>query len=439
MVPDPLAHTRASACSTDLEEEFGIPLRHALRRVDRARGFPDAEARSIAMHEFGDMGEARRYIDAVDQAIDHAERQKDIMDKITRSLHHAVRRLWRAPLFTVTSVLTLTIGIGACALMMSLVSTVLLKPLPYARPERIEMIWGYYPGADLGFPEQPTHGRVFTVIRDNIQAFETVAAFRAASYNLGDATDPERLDGIQATGEFFPTLGVVPELGYFFKRENETPGNDRVAVLSDGLWRRRFGADAHVLGRAITLNPEPYTIIGVAGPGFAFPRGSEMPGDFQFAATSDVWVPLLPATRGPSDLAIVGRLRPGATFAAARNDMDRTIDIVDRTLAVPKGQIQQSLVPLRTQVVGHVELMLVSLLAGVVLVLIIACVNTAQLLLAQLQVRRREMAVRAALGASTRMLAVEVFAEVLVLTLIGGAAGVALGVAGQRFASGVWR
>jgi len=139
----------------------------------------------------------------------------------------------------------------------------------------------------------------------------------------------------------------------------------------------------------INLNAEPYTIIGVAGRGFAFPRGSEMPGDFQFAAVPDVWVPLKPPTGGITDLAIVGRLRAGVTEAAARQDMDRVMAVVRRTVPVIKNsRPDETLVPLREQLVGGVEQMLISLLAGVVLVLTIACVNTAQLLLAQLHSRR---------------------------------------------------
>jgi hypothetical protein len=180
------------------------------------------------------------------------------MANVARSLRHAARRLRRAPVFTITSVLTLAIGIGACALMMSVVSTILLKRLPYGQPDRLEMIWGYYPDANLGFREQPTHGIVFSIIRDNTQAFESIAAFRGASYNLGDATNPERLDGVQATGEFFQTLGVAPEIGRFFERANETLGSDHVAILSDAAWRRRFGGDPNVIGRALILNAEPY-------------------------------------------------------------------------------------------------------------------------------------------------------------------------------------
>src|SRR5581483_2058592 len=173
------------------------------------------------------------------------------MDNIVRVVRQAARQLRRTPLVSIASILTLAIGIGASTLMMSVVSTVLLKPLPYGDPDRIVMSWGWYPNANLGFPEQPTHGAVFSLMRDNTQAFESLAAFRGAPFNLGDVVSPERLDGIEATGEFFAALGVTPEIGHFFERANETPGFDRVAVLSDALWRGRFGADPQVVGRVL--------------------------------------------------------------------------------------------------------------------------------------------------------------------------------------------
>src|SRR4051812_4721556 len=329
------------------------------------------------------------------------------------------------------SVLTLAIGIGASALMLSVVSTILLKPLPYADPDRIEMLWGSYPDANLGAPEQPTHGAVFSIIRDNTKAFESVAAFRGASLNLGDSTAPERLDGVVATGEFFQALGVTAGMGRFFERANEFPGEDHVVVLGGALWRRRFGGDTSIIGRVLTLNGEPYTVIGVARAGFAFPRGSEMPGAFQFAATPELWVPLKPPQEGIADLAIVGRLRAGMTHLAARQDTDRVMAVVERSIPVAKNsRPRELLVPLRHQITGDVTQMLMSLMGGVALVLLIACVNTAQLLLARLQTRRREVAMRAALGATRVRLAGEVMAEVVLLVAAGGAAGIALGSSG---------
>jgi len=355
------------------------------------------------------------------------------MDTIARVIRHAARQLWRAPVVSVASILTLAIGIGACALMMSVISTVLLKPLPYHDPDRLVMSWGWYPNANLGFPEQPTHGAVFSIMRDNTQAFAALAAFRAASFNLGDSTSPERLDGIEATGDFFAALGVAAQIGRFFERTNEAPGFEHVAVLSDAVWRRRFGSDPNVLGRTLTLNAEPYTVIGVATAGFAFPRGPEMPGNFQFATTPDLWVPLRPPTSGVADLAIVGRLRPGVSVPAAREDMDRVMAVVQRSIPVVKSSRPgELLVPLRQQVVGDVQAMLASLLAAVLLVLVIACVNTAQLVLAQLHGRRRDLAIRAALGSSTGRLAGELSAEIALLVAAGGVAGVGAGIAGLK-------
>jgi putative ABC transport system permease protein len=135
--------------------------------------------------------------------------------------------------------------------MMSLVSSILLEPLPYERPGQLQMVWGYYPDANLGFPEQPTHGRVFSIIRDDTRAFESIAAFRGASLNLGDTNNPERLDGVEATGDFFHTIGVSTQIGRFFERANELPGANHVIVLSDAIWRRRFGADREIVGRVL--------------------------------------------------------------------------------------------------------------------------------------------------------------------------------------------
>src|SRR3954471_13449194 len=349
------------------------------------------------------------------------------MEDAMRILLHAARRLWHAPLFSVISVLTLAIGIGASALMLSVVSTILVKPLPYGEPDRIEMVWGSYPDANLGVPEQPTHGAVFSIIREHTKAFESIAAFRGTPLNLGDSSAPERLDGVAATGEIFQALGVTAAMGRFFERANETPGEDHVVVLSDALWRRRFGADKGIIGRVLTLNGEPYTVIGVARAGFAFPRGSEMPGNFQFAAMPELWVPLKPPSEGIADLAMVGRLRAGTTHFAARQDMDRVMAVVERSIPVVKNSRPRALlVPLRHQITGDVTQMLMSLIGGVALVLLIACVNTAQLLLARLQIRRREVAMRAALGATRLRLAGEVMAEVVLLVAAGGAAGIAL-------------
>src|ERR1043165_7770525 len=173
------------------------------------------DAQAAARRQFGNTIRLREERRALQRVLS--------LEPMWTDLGHAARQLRRAPLVSVASILTLAIGIGACALMMSVISTVLLKPLPYGDPDRVVMSWGFYPNANLGFPEQPTHGAVFSIMRDNTQAFAALAAFRAASFNLGDRTNPERLDGIEATGDFFAVPGVASQIGHFFERANETP------------------------------------------------------------------------------------------------------------------------------------------------------------------------------------------------------------------------
>jgi putative ABC transport system permease protein len=426
-----LPRRSARRISQDFDRELAFHIDMRIAELV-ARGTDPLEARRIASAESGDLDEARQYVGAIDTETELVAHRRLTMDGIAQEALGAVRRLRRSRGFTVTAVLTLSLGIAACGLMLNIVSGVLLSPLPFRDAGQVTMIWGYTPQLNLGYSEQPIHGTYFTVIRDNATAFSSVAAFRARALNLGDIASPERLDGIEATGEFFQVMGVSAEAGQFFARPNETPGSDRVVVISDALWRRRFAGDRSIVGQSISLNAEPYTVIGVAPAGFSFPRGAEMPPDFQFPAASDVWIPLRPPTRGPSDLALVGRVRPGLTLEAARKDLSRVQAIEERLIPQGKGYFGTQLTPLRTQIVGKTEPMLVSLMVAVALLLLLACVNIAQLQLAQLQQRRRELAIRSALGASHGRLAAAFVTEVLVLTVTSGLIGTALVWVGMR-------
>jgi predicted permease len=352
------------------------------------------------------------------------------MSEIGRSIVHALRRLRRAPLFSLTAMTTLALGIGACSLMFSILSTVLLKPLAFQDPSRVVMIWGDVPQANLGFAEQPIHGRQYKLMRENMRAFAFMSAFRARAINLGDGTSPERLDGIETTGGFFEALGVGPTMGRFYSEAEETPGNDKVAVISDGLWRRRFNSNPAIVGQVIQLDGEPYSVIGVAPRGFAFPRGAEMPGSFQLPPQSEIWVPLAPPTRGPSDMALVGRMAPGATLATANEDLKRMTGLMEEIIPQGKGFFNNRAVPIETQLQAGVAPMLWSLLAAAALVLLVSCVNVAQLFLSQLQRRRRDLAIRAALGASAGRRMLELAVEVVILVLSAGVIGAALGAGG---------
>lgn len=410
---------------SDFEEE--LSFHHDMRVAELLdQGRSRAEAEAIVARESGDVDDARRYVNSTDHATESTERRRDLARDTLSDIRTVARRLARTPAFTVTALMTLALGVGACVLMFNIIAAVLIAPLPFKNADRIVMVWGDVPQVDLGFPELPIGGRYFSDIRANAHDFASIAAFRAGPFNLETADAPQRVDGVEATGDFFDALGVAPALGRFFTRENEAAGNDGVVVISDELWHRSFGGDPRVLGRVVTLNARPYTIIGVAPAGFGFPRASEMPGSFQFPARSLLWVPLDPPKRGPSDLALVGRLRDGVSLSRARADLDRVRAIEERLVPQGKGWFGTMVVPLHTQLVGHAEPMLVSLLAAVGLLLALACLNTAQLQVARLQARRRELAVRAALGASGGRLASELAIEVIVLVLAGGALGTLL-------------
>ncbi len=352
-----------------------------------------------------------------------------MLSDLTSDLRGAVRALRRHPLFSTSIVGVLGIGIGAAALIFSVVSGILLRPLPFARADDVVMIWGDIPQIHLGFREIPIGGRYFTTMRTNATAFTSLAALRAKLYNLDRSGGPERVDGAEVTGEFFQTIGVAPALGRGFQRADETPGS-HVVVVSWTLWQERLGGDPLVVGSQLVLNGEPYTVVGVAPAGFAFPRGSEMPANFELSAATQIWVAMAPPRRGPSDLMVIGRLQRGVGLAAAEEDLSRLTRIQEALIPQGKGWFGTRALPLRTQMVGEAKPILLVLLAAVGLLLAIACANAGQLLLARLAERRRELAIRESLGASTTRLVRSALVEALALTCLAGAVGGVASVAG---------
>jgi len=395
-----------------------------------AQGMSEADARAQVARESGDLADARRYVSSADAASERARHRRIRMEHVTQELRHALRRLARERAFTLTAVSTLALGLAACVLMFNIVDAVLLSPLPFRQPERVVMVWQYVPSLGAGDALQPIGGKQLTVMRDNMPSFESVAGFRARPMNLGEDALPERIDAIQATGDFFAAVGVRPELGRFFSRSDEIPRETRPVVLSDALWRRRFGGDTHIIGRTIALNSEPYVVAGVAPPGFAFPRGAEMPPTFEFPARAELWVPIAPPAGGPEDMAIIARLRPGTAIVRARGELDQVTETMRKIYPGAKAFFGTEAVPLREQLVGESARLFLSLLAAVTLLLLIACVNTAQLQLAQLQRRRRDLAVRGALGAPAWRLVLGSVVDVLAVAFLAGVAGTGMALAG---------
>ncbi|MGC1105331.1 MAG: ABC transporter permease, partial [Candidatus Acidiferrales bacterium] len=355
------------------------------------------------------------------------------LETLLQDIRYSLRTLRKSPGFTTVAVLTLALGIGASTAVFSLVDAVLLKPLPFPHAERIVFPWRLPKrGLNLGFDTYPW-GRVdFLFFSRESKAFEALGAFQSDSFDLTGSGEPVRVDGLRASAGFFPSLGVSPALGRTFTDEEDRPGNEREVILGDALWRQRFGADPGILGRAIDLNGAPYTVIGVMPRGFAFPRANEMPDVFTFAPQVQIWVPLALDRRStmipnePDELAIIGRLRPGVTIAQAQADMDSMGKHLESQRRNGQGWFNSDVTLLARQAAGDTRQPLLLILAAVGVVLLIACSNVASLLLTRSLNRKRELTVRAALGAAASRLIRQLLTESLVLAAVGGLMGILL-------------
>ena len=409
------------AVEREVDDEIGAHLDLETRhRV--AAGMDPAAARRAAEAAFGPAVSAKQAVLLV-----HANPGARWPEVFAGDLRFALRSLRRHRVFSGVTLAVLALGIAAATLMFSVVSGVLLRPLPFRNPEQLVMVWGDYPDPSVAGLPEPVSGRQIKSMRENLQAFVHLSGFVSRQMNLGSGTAPQRVDGLGVNDDFFETLGVQPALGRAFRPGEELPGRDHEVVLGWALWQRSFGADRSVVGRSILLNGEQYTVVGVAPRGFAFPHSSDLPSTFQMPPATELWVPEQPPLFGPAEHAIIARVKPGTTLARAQADLDAMARIQERILPQARGWFNTRPVPLRTQVVGDVEQMLLVLLVAVGVLLAIACVNAAQLFLARLQARQGELAIRAALGASANRIARILLLESLLLTGGAGVVGTAVG------------
>jgi putative ABC transport system permease protein len=350
----------------------------------------------------------------------------NIFSNVLQDARYALRMLAKNPAFTVIAVVALALGIGANSAIFSVVDAVLLRPLPFKHPEQLVMIWEN--ATHLGFPRNTPSPANFLDWQKQARSFTGMAATAELSFNLTGVGEPERLDGRRVSANLFDLLGVSPLLGRAFVPDDDRPGT-HVALLSYSLWQRRFGSDPGVIGRAITLNGESYTVIGVT------PQSVQLPG---FENRNDqLWVPMAfppdeATQRGNHFLDVIARLKTGVTVKQAQAEMETIAARLAQQYPDYNMRIGAVVVPVHEQMVGEIKPALLVLLGAVAFVLLIACANVANLLLARAAVRQKEIALRLALGASRSRLTRQFLTESVLLALFGAGLGLLLALAGIR-------
>ncbi|MGH9831801.1 MAG: ABC transporter permease [Blastocatellia bacterium] len=342
------------------------------------------------------------------------------MNSLLQDFRFGLRMLVKKPSFALIAVITLALGIGANAAIFSVVNAVLLRPLPYPNAERLMTIWENHTKRD-GPEREWTSPPGFEDWRDQAKSFDHVVALQGWGPTLTGQGDPEQLVGALVSHNTFEMLGVAPALGRSFRPEEDQRGAEGVVIISHGLWQKRFGADPALVGKTILLNGESRMVVGVMPAGFKFP----------IIANADVWRPIQPALnagcqRGCITIRVMARLKPGATEAQARVELNTIAARIEQQFPDTNSKVGSTLIPLHEFLVGPVKPQMLALLVAVAFVLLIACANVANLLLARSAGRMTEIAIRASLGAGRWRIARQLLSESLLLAVIGGVVGLLL-------------
>jgi putative ABC transport system permease protein len=353
------------------------------------------------------------------------------MNRLLNDVKYCLRQQRKSRGFVLVALLMLTLCIGASTAVFSVVDTIMLKPLPYANADRIVMLWRLTPKQiNVGYGEIPWGIANFQQILRDSKVFTSLGAFKSDHFNLTGFGEPAMLDGVRASVGFFPALGVQPIIGRTFTPQEDQPGHEGAVILSYDLWQDRFHGDAGVLGWAVNLNGKPHVVVGVMPAGFAFPRGEEMPESFGFPRRPQLWIPSalpeVPAPAAPDELAVAGRLKDVVTPAQAQVEMNTLAARMEQDSPGNTGWFNSRVTRLQSQVAGNTRTPLLLTLGAVGVVLLIACSNIANLLLARSLGRRPEFALRAALGAGRGRLIRQLLTESLMLAIAGGIAGILL-------------
>ena len=414
----------------DLQDEVAF---HLAMREDTLRQASGGDAPTIARRKFGSVTKIR-------EELRDTWRIAPRVASLIGDLGYAARTLRRSAGFATVVILTLGLGIGANTAFFTVVNAVLIRPLGYANADRLVSLEEGFPQARV--TRLPFSALDFNDLRRYQQSFETLAAYRNIPLEISGDGTPERIAGAKVSPDLFYTLGVFPSLGRTFAAEDDRPGTD-VAILSWGLWQRRFAANPSVLGQRILLDRQPYTIVGIMPAGFTFPRRGP-----QFNhEPADVWVPIGFTNREQLERgsmhanSVVARLKPGVSMAAVSAELDV---LAERIAAAYPPVVRGAgfspalhAQPFRESISGQLEAPLLMLLAAVGMVLLVACANVANLILSRVATRTREFAVRTALGASHARLIQLLLSEAILLSAAGGVLGVVIGYAAVKAAPAV--